>query len=208
MPHAQAVERAKQLVAKMTLDEKITELHGIHDETGYRMVPGVPRLGIPALHITNGPAGVGPGGASPQPPATALPAPIALAATWDPELAHEYGKLEGEESRSLGSELFESPDINIGRVPQGGRVFESFGEDPYLDGRIAVAAIEGVQSTGIMANVKHYLANNQETDRKSVDEEIGERAIARDLYACLRGFDQRSALSFADVRVSQSEWHV
>jgi beta-glucosidase len=165
----------------MTLDEKITELHGIHDATGYRMVPGIPRLGIPDFHMTNGPAGVGPGGASPQPPATALPAPIALAATWDPELAHAYGKLEGEESRSLGSQLFESPDINIARVPQGGRVFESFGEDPYLDGRIAVAAIEGVQSTGIMANVKHFLANNQESDRKSIDEEIGERTL-REIY--------------------------
>ena len=179
--HAEAVARAKQIVARMTLDEKIKELHGIHDATGYRMVPGIPRLGIPDFHMTNGPAGVGPGGASPQPPATALPAPIALAATWDPELAHAYGKLEGEESRSLGSQLFESPDINIARVPQGGRVFESFGEDPYLDSRIAVAAIEGVQSTGIMANVKHFLANNQESDRKSIDEEIGERAL-REIY--------------------------
>ncbi len=175
--HAQAVERARQIVAKMTLDEKITELHGVHDATRYRMVPGVPRLGIPDFHMTNGPAGVGPGGASPQPPATAMPAPIALAATWDPELARTYGKLEGEETRSLGSMLFESPDINIARVPQGGRVFESFGEDPYLDGRIAVAAIEGVQGTGIMANVKHYLANNQETDRHRVNEVIGERTL-------------------------------
>ena len=179
--HAQAVQRARQIVAKMTLDEKITELHGVHDATRYRMVPGVPRLGIPDFHMTNGPAGVGPGGASPQPPATAMPAPIALAATWNPELARTYGKLEGEETRSLGSQLFESPDINIARVPQGGRVFESFGEDPFLAGRTAVAAIEGVQSTGIMANVKHYLANNQEADRHSVDEEIGERAL-REIY--------------------------
>jgi len=165
----------------MTLDEKIAELHGVHDATRYRMVPGVPRLGIPDLWMTNGPAGVGPGGASPQPPATAMPAPIALAATWDPELARTYGKLEAEETRSLGSQLFESPDINIARVPQGGRVFESFGEDPFLDGRIAVAVIEGVQSTGIMANVKHYLANNQEADRHTIDEEIGERAL-REIY--------------------------
>jgi len=179
--HAQAVERARQIVAKMTLDEKIAELHGVHDATRYRMVPGIPRLGVPDFHMTNGPAGVGPGGASPQPPATAMPAPIALAATWDPELAHEYGKLEGEETRSLGSALFEAPDVNIARVPQGGRVFESFGEDPYLDSHIAVAAIEGVQSTGIMANVKHYLANNQESDRHAVDEQIDERAL-REIY--------------------------
>jgi len=179
--HAQAVERARQIVAKMTLDEKITEMHGVHDATRYRMVPGIPRLGIPDLHMTNGPAGVGPGGASPQPPATAMPAPIALAAPWDPALAREYGKLEGEETRSLGSQLFEVPDVKIARVPHGGRVFESFGEDPFLDARIAVPAIEGVQSTGIMANVKHYLANNQEADRHNVDEEIGERAL-REIY--------------------------
>lgn len=179
--HAQAMARARQIVAKMTLDEKIAELHGVHDATRYRMVPGIPRLGIPDLHMTNGPAGVGPGGASPQPPATAMPAPLALAASWDPELARTYGKIEAEESRSLGSLLFESPDINIARVPQGGRVFESFGEDPFLDGRIAVATIEGIQGAGIMANVKHYLANNQETDRHSVNEEIGERAL-REIY--------------------------
>jgi beta-glucosidase len=179
--HAQAVARARQIVAKMTLDEKISELHGVHDATRYRMVPGVPRLGIPDFWMTNGPAGVGPGGASPQPPATAMPAPIALAATWDPELARTYGKIEAEETRSLGSLLFESPDINIARVPQGGRVFESFGEDPFLDGRIAVATIEGIQSTSIMANVKHYLANNQEDNRHAVNEEIGERAL-REIY--------------------------
>jgi beta-glucosidase len=180
------VARARQIVAKMTLDEKITELHGVHDATRYRMVPGLPRLGIPDLWMTNGPAGVGPGGASPQPPATAMPAPIALAATWDPELARTYGKIEAQETRSLGSLLFESPDINIARVPQGGRVFESFGEDPFLTGRIAVATIEGIQSTGIMANVKHYLANNQETDRHTVNEEIGERAL-REIY--MPGFE-------------------
>ncbi len=179
--HAQAVARARQIVARMTLDEKISELHGVHDATRYRMVPGLPRLGIPDFWMTNGPAGVGPGGASPQPPATAMPSPMALAATWDPELARTYGKLEAEETRSLGSLLFESPDINIARVPQGGRVFESFGEDPFLDGRIAVATIEGIQSTSIMANVKHYVANNQEADRHAVDEELGERAL-REIY--------------------------
>ncbi len=122
-----------------------------------------------------------PGGAGPQKPATAMPAPIALAATWDPELARTYGKLEAEEARSLGSQLLESPDVNIARVPQGGRVFESFGEDPYLDGRIAVADIEGIQSTGMFANVKHYVANNQESARHTVNEVVGERAL-REIY--------------------------
>ncbi|MFZ1938380.1 MAG: glycoside hydrolase family 3 C-terminal domain-containing protein [Terracidiphilus sp.] len=184
--HAQAVERAKQVVARMTLDEKIAQLHGIRDPENYRVVPGLPRLGIPAFHMTNGPAGVGPGGAGSQKPATAMPAPIELAASWDPELARAYGKLEAEETRSTGSQLFESPDINIARVPQGGRVFESFGEDPFLTSRIAVADIEGIQGANMIANVKHYLANNQESQRMSINEIISERAL-REIY--LPGFE-------------------
>jgi beta-glucosidase len=185
--HAQAVSpseaigRAKNLVAQMTLDEKISQLHGIQDSGNFRIVPGLPRLGIPALFVTNGPAGVGPGGAGSQKPATALPAPIALAATWDPETSRRYGQLAGEEARTLGSNLLESPDINIARVPQGGRVFESYGEDPFLVARIAVAQIEGIQSTGVMANVKHFLANNQETQRGSINELIEERPL-REIY--------------------------
>jgi beta-glucosidase len=184
--HTQAVARARQIVARMTLDEKIAQLHGIRDANNFRVIPGLTRLGIPALHMTNGPAGVGPGGAGPQKPATAFPAPIAVAATWDPELAHTYGKLEAEETRSLGSQLFESPDINIARVPQGGRVFESFGEDPFLTAHIAVADIEGIQSINMLANVKHFLANNQESARMSVDEIIPERAL-REIY--MPGFE-------------------
>lgn len=173
--------RARAIVAKMTLDEKITELHGIHTAEHYRYVPGIPRLGIPAFPMTNGPAGAGPGGASPQLRATALPAPIALAASWDPALAHHYGVIAGEETRDLASDLLEAPDINIIRVPQNGRTFESYSEDPYLDGQIAVAAIRGIQSTGVLANVKHYIANNQEDNRHSIDEIIDERAL-REIY--------------------------
>lgn len=181
MTEAQAVARARALVAKMTLDEKITELHGIQDPQNFRVIPGIARLGIPALHMTNGPAGIGPGGAGPQKQATAWPAPIALAASWDPDLSRTFGKLAAEESLALGSQLFESPDVNIARVPQGGRVFESYGEDPYLAARIAVANIEGIQTAGALANVKHYDANNQETQRHGVDEIIGERTL-REIY--------------------------
>ncbi len=181
MGYTQAVARAKAIVAKMTLDEKISELHGIHTPTEYRIVPGIPRLGIPPLQMTNGPAGAGPGGAGPQKPATALPSPLSLAATWDPALAFEYGKIEGEETRETGNTLLEGPDVNIARIPQGGRVFESFGEDPYLDAQMAVANIDGIQSTGIMATVKHYIANNQEAQRFSINEDVGERGL-REIY--------------------------
>jgi beta-glucosidase len=177
LTHAQAVIRARAIVARMTLSEKISQLHGIRTPTEYRFVPGIPRLGIPSLQMTNGPAGVGPGGAGPQPPATALPAPISLAATWSPALAREYGRIEGEETRETGSVLLEGPDVNIARIPQDGRAFESFGEDPFLDAHIAVANIEGIQSTGIMATVKHFVANNQETNRFSINEDVGQRAL-------------------------------
>lgn len=165
----------------MTLAEKIAELHGIRDATHYRYVPPIPRLGIPALRTTNGPAGVGPGGAGRQAPATALPAPIALASTWDVRAAREYGRIEGAEARDLGNGLFEAPDINIARVPQNGRTFEAYGEDPYLVGQIAVANIEGIQSQREIANVKHFVANNQETNRFDINEIIGARAL-REIY--------------------------
>jgi beta-glucosidase len=113
VPAAAARERAESIVSQMTLKEKIDQMHGFHDGDQNRIVAGVSRLGIPSMPITNGPAGVGPGGGGPQLRATALPAPIALAATWDPEAARQYGKLAGEETMALGSELLEAPDINI-----------------------------------------------------------------------------------------------
>jgi beta-glucosidase len=169
--------RARELVARMTLQEKIQQLHGIQDADHYRYVPPVPRLGIPAFHIANGPAGVGPAGDNPQKPATALPAPIALASTWDVALAKRYGVIIGKEGKDLGEDLLESPDINIARVPQNGRTFEAFGEDPYLVSRMSVAEIQGIQSENIIANVKHYAANNQENNRSKVNVIVDERTL-------------------------------
>jgi beta-glucosidase len=194
VPPAAARERAKRIVSQMTLKEKIDQMHGIHNGDQNRIVAGVPRLGIPPMPITNGPAGVGPGGGGPQLRATALPAPIALAATWDPEVARQYGRLAGEETMALGSVLLEAPDINIVRVPQGGRTFETFGEDPWLTSRMTVASIEGIQGAGVMANVKHYLANNQETQRGSINEIIGLRTL-HEIY--MPGF--KSAVEEAHV---------
>lgn len=174
---AQAEARARALVGQMSLDEKIEQLHGFRDKTHYRIVPGLKRLAIPELLVTNGPAGVGPGGAGSQKKATALPAPIALAASWDPHLAYQYGELAGQETIALGYNLLEAPDINIARVPQGGRVFESYGEDPLLAGQLAVANLQGIQSTRVLGNVKHFAANNQETHRGSINEVISERAL-------------------------------
>src|SRR5208282_2447754 len=169
--------QARELVGRMTLQEKIEELHGIQDATHFRYVPPIPRLHIPALRVANGPAGVGPAGARPQAPATALSAPISLAATWDVNLAQRYGIIIGKEANDLAEDLLEGPDVNIARVPQNGRTFEAFGEDPYLVARMGVNVIQGIQSQGVIANVKHYAANNQEAERFTINEIIGERAL-------------------------------
>lgn len=173
--------RARQLVAQMSLTEKITELHGIENATYYRYVPPIPRLNIPALHIANGPCGAGPAGDKPQKPATAMSAPISLAATWDVALAQRYGEIIGLEAKCLNEDLLEAPDVNIARVPQNGRTFEAFGEDPFLVSRLTVKEIQGIQSQGLMANVKHYAANNQENNRLKVNVIVGERAL-REIY--------------------------
>ena len=175
--------RARAIVRRMTLDEKIQELHGTRSELHKRFVLGVPRLGIPNFIITNGPAGAGPGDAPArkQIPATALPSPILLASTWDRKLARLHGEIAAAEAKDLGSSLLEAPDINIARVPQNGRTFEGYGEDPYLTGQISLNNIEGIQSQGVMANVKHFAANNQETGRRSYNEIIDERTL-REIY--------------------------
>jgi beta-glucosidase len=172
-----ARQRAEQVVAAMTLDEKITELHGIQDSTHRRYVPGIARLGVPPMRITNGPAGAGPGDDPTQQPATALPAPISLAATFDAGAARRYGDLTGAESADLANSLLEGPDINMARVPTNGRTFEGYGEDPYLAAQLAVANIRGIQARGIIAEVKHYAANNQETNRFAVNELIDDRTL-------------------------------
>ncbi len=172
-------QQAAALVAQMTLDEKISQMHTTGKGAGgiARLVPGIPRLGIPDLRISNGPAGVGTGSVPDQPSATALPAPVALAATFDTDLAHSYGLVEGTETLDVGHNLLEAPDVNIVLVPQGGRAFENYGEDPYLAGQLAVANITGIQRPGLMAEVKHYAANDQETNRKTVNEIIDDRTL-------------------------------
>jgi beta-glucosidase len=172
------VERATAIVAQMTLDEKITELHGIGTQDHWRSVPPIPRLGIPGLVITNGPAGVGPGDSLIHLlPATALPAPIALAASFDTALARGYGVLTGSEARDLGNDVLEGPDENLLRIPTNGRAFESYGEDPFLDASIGSQNIEGIQAKGVIDEVKHYAANNQENNRFAVNEVVDQRTL-------------------------------
>jgi len=180
-PDGKYEKHARDIVAQMTLDEKIAQLHGTQKSNEFRVVLALPRLGIPALTVANGPAGMGPAGPGHSGKATALPAPISLAATWDIAAARVNGDIAGGEAAGLGNLLLESPDINIARTPHNGRTFEGFGEDPFLAGQLAVANIEGIQSHGVIANVKHYVANNQEQFRHTINEVIDERTL-REIY--------------------------
>jgi beta-glucosidase len=158
--------RITDLLSQLTLDEKLDLLSG----TGYETRP-VERLGIPALKMVDGPAGVRQG------QATAFPAPIALAATWNPELAESVGRAVARETKAKGGNVLLAPCVNIHRTPFGGRNFESFGEDPYLAGRLAVAYVRGVQGERVIATVKHFACNNQEHERLNINVEVDERAL-------------------------------
>ncbi|WP_394847898.1 glycoside hydrolase family 3 C-terminal domain-containing protein [Pendulispora brunnea] len=167
------------LLAQMTLEEKATLLQGIPRPAGEHAVgnvAGVPRLGIPPQRLTDGPAGVRDGL-----PATAFPAPVSIAASFDTALAREVGAQMGLETKARGYQVLYSPMINIVRVAEAGRNFETFGEDPHLAGELAVAHIQGVQSQGVAAQVKHLAANNQEKDRKTSTSNVDERTL-REIY--------------------------
>jgi beta-glucosidase len=168
-------QKVDALIAQMTLDEKIQMVHGERLTGFIGYVPAIPRLGIPELTLTDGPAGIRHG------PGTALPAPVALAASWDRALAESYGTAMGAEAKAKGQNILLAPMINIVRVPEGGRNFETFGEDPYLTAQIATADIKGIQSQGVIAEAKHYAANNQEKQRLTVSAEVDERTL-REIY--------------------------
>jgi beta-glucosidase len=175
-PSVSPDRRADLVMAQMTLDEKIAMTHAISDSQHSREVPGIDRLCVPPLLLNNGPAGVGSGGVV-QPQATALPAPLGVAASFDPAVARAYGAVEGRETRDVGRNDMEGPNVNIARTPLNGRTFEAYGEDPYLAGQIGAGDVQGIQSQGVIATVKHFLANNQETDRTTIDEIIDDRTL-------------------------------
>jgi beta-glucosidase len=174
-------QRASLLVSQMTVAQEALQTASVSTSTQSREVPAIPSLCIPALLLTNGSAGISTGGPV-QDPATALPAPISLAATWDPAAAARYGTVQGREALDQGRNDVEGPDINIARVPTNGRTFEAYGEDPYLAGQIAAGDITGIQSQGVIATPKHFAANNQETDRTTINELISQRTLEEIYY--------------------------
>ncbi|SEO87234.1 beta-glucosidase [Actinacidiphila rubida] len=155
--------RVGQVLAKMTTAQKVQLATGSGGSSYVGFTPAIGSLCIPAMNLEDGPAGVadGMGGV------TQLPAPVALASTWDTAAEQQYGALIGSEEGAKGTTVDLGPTINIDRDPRWGRAFESVGEDPYLNGRMGAADIRGVQSTGVMAQVKHLAVYNQETNRNT-----------------------------------------
>lgn len=200
----------KEVVAAMTLQEKaLMVIGGGRTGTGIVMgdgsmigrteskLPGaagctnaIPRLGIPAMILPDGPAGVRIDvkrkGDDKLYYATAFPSATTLASTWDTVLVRKVGEAFGNEVREYGADIILAPGINIHRNPLGGRNFEYYSEDPVVIGNIAAAIINGLQSNGIGTSIKHFVANNQEANRAGINEIITERAL-REIY--LKGFE-------------------
>jgi len=169
---AEVERRVEALLGNMTLEEKITLIGGINDF----YTRAIPRLGLPALRMSDGPMGVHDYGET-----TAYPAGIALAATWDTDLARRVGISMGHDARARGVHFILAPGMNIYRAPMNGRNFEYFGEDPYLASRMAVPLIEGIQSQDVIATAKHFIANNMEYGRMDHSSDVDERTL-REIY--------------------------
>jgi beta-glucosidase len=200
-------EPVEALVAEMTLEEKLGRIHNhfgpLPDfSTGY--APPLERLSIPGFRMTDGPLGVRhPFRISPPGfrdlgdltrdafmlfvksmsggPSTAFPAAISQAATWEPDRAGDFGAAIASEAKAKDQHVLLAPGLNIARIPELGRNFEYYGEDPYLTSRFGVSVIEGIQSMGVVADAKHFVANNQEADRMAVSADVDERTL-REIY--------------------------
>lgn len=177
-PDVSLEQRVGDLFSRLTQDEKLSLLSG----TGFTTQP-IPRLGAPAMAMADAGQGVRGGQDSTLGPATAFPAGVEMASTWDTNLLWRIGQAIGVEARNKGSgvQVLLGPAVNIHRSPLGGRNAEYFSEDPFLAARLDVAYIRGMQSTGVSACLKHFACNNQETDRKDVNVIVGERAL-REIY--------------------------
>jgi beta-glucosidase len=164
-------ERVSGLLQALTLDEKLSLCAG----AGLWKTKAVPRLGIRPFRLTDGPRGVGFHSSGKR--CTAFPSGIAQAASWDEDLMARFGAALGRECRAAGGRTILGPAINITRSPLNGRTFEYFSEDPYLNSRLVVPIVKAVQEQGVAACVKHFAANNQETNRVRVSAEVSERAL-------------------------------
>jgi beta-glucosidase len=164
-------ERAQQLVKKMSYKELLSLVRGYGMVPYVGQTPAIDRLNIPALHLQDGPQGVADGVAH----VTCFPSALTAAASWDIDIMYRYAQGLAREQRIKGTNIMLGPMVNIARVSYGGRNFESFGEDPCLSSKLAIAYVKGTQDQGVMATVKHWSMNNQEADRLMVTANVDER---------------------------------
>jgi len=198
--------RVEDLLSRMTLEEKLALVYADSKFT----TAAIPRLGIPRRWLSDGPHGVredvGPDTWKPAGRtddfSTLMPALIGLASTWSPELASAYGKVIGEEARQRGKQIMLGPGMNIMRTPLNGRNFEYPGEDPFLTSRMVVDYIRAVQAEDVASCAKHFVANDQEFERGTINVEMDERAL-REIY--LRPF--QAAVQEAGVRTVMSAYN-
>jgi beta-glucosidase len=165
----------EEALSKLDLESRVKLLAG----QDMWSLPPLPEIGLPSLVMSDGPIGVRGTAWTIGDPSIALPSPTALAATWDPALARRAGHLLGQEARRKGVHVLLAPTINLHRTPLGGRHFECYSEDPLLTGAIAVGFVEGVQEQGVAATVKHFVANDSETDRMTVDVRVSDETLRR-----------------------------
>ncbi len=161
-------KRANALLKQMTLDEKIAYIGGERDF----YIREIKRLSIPEIKMSDGPQGLRNDGKT-----NAMPCGILLAATWNKNLAADYGNALGEDAKARGVHILLGPGVNIYRSPLCGRNFEYFGEDPYLTSKTALHYINGLQTEGVVATIKHFVANNQEWDRNNVSSDVDVRTL-------------------------------
>jgi beta-glucosidase len=190
-PRLPVERRVEALLGRMTPAEKARMLAG----SGWMESSPIARLGIPAIKMADGPMGVRNWTASsaitnaaPTSPvlATAFPASIGMASSWDLDLVQAQGRVIGQEVKAFGRDMILAPTVNIQRTPLWGRNFEGYGEDPYLAARMAVAYVRGVQGEGVIPAVKHFAANNQEFERHRVDETIDLRTLHEIYFPAFR----------------------
>ena len=172
-PDSSAIEaKAHDMLAKLTLEQKIELIGGVDE----MFTHAEPSIGLPRFKMSDASVGVRTWG-----PTTAYAGGVALAATWDPDFARSLGQSLGHDARARNVNFLLGPGVNISRSPLAGRNFEYLSEDPFLNATVVVPYIEGVQSQGVIATVKHYAANNQEYSRHDTDSIVDERTL-REIY--------------------------
>jgi beta-glucosidase len=179
-------QRARLLLAQMTLAEKVDLMTGNQGEAPYAFYNApIPRLGIPALKMADAGGGVAPRGwtlPGTGGKATAMPSEMALGATWSPEVVRRFAAVVAAEVRETGQNVLLAPDTDIARLPWFGRISESEGEDPILNGDLNSVYAATLQSRNVIATLKHYTANNQETNRLAGQNAIMDERTLREVY--------------------------